>query len=96
VGYKELLETGLFRDPAAVVSFIRFYKGYDFCEPVRVYGFKCVGVQVSRFFDSYRVWGIGCDTLSCVRTYILHRMFHSCRIHDRGCHTRSCFVAFRV
>ena len=36
VGYRELLHTGLFRSPAAVVSFLRFYSQYDFLKPPTV------------------------------------------------------------
>lgn len=36
VGYKELAGTEMFRSPQAVASFIKFYKGYDFCEPIPV------------------------------------------------------------
>jgi hypothetical protein len=36
VGYKELAATEMFRDPQAVGSFIKFYRKYDFCEPIPV------------------------------------------------------------
>ena len=35
-GYRELYNTGLFRNQASVSSFIQFYSRYDFCEPPKV------------------------------------------------------------
>jgi len=36
VGHRELLDTGLFRSAAAVVSFLRFYSQYDFMKPPKI------------------------------------------------------------